>query len=174
MLGLLTQIGPVNGNGLSQRAEVLIGDYWTLTRSQVYRELQALEHRGYLHAGPLGPRSSRQFTVTDAGHRAFRQWLDAGPAAEVIRFPMLLTIRFARDLEPARLRQLLEEFRALHHAKLEYYTQLEADMVAAANDPFEVATVHFGRLFESAVATWLADLPSFVPAVLVDRDTSTS
>jgi len=39
MLGLLSQIGPVNANTLSRNADVAIGDYWTLSRSQVYREL---------------------------------------------------------------------------------------------------------------------------------------
>ncbi|MDH2903496.1 MAG: helix-turn-helix transcriptional regulator [Actinomycetota bacterium] len=163
MLGLLSQIGPINGNGLSSSADVLIGDYWTLTRSQVYRELQNLERRGFVHAGPLGPRSSREFSLTESGRAAFHEWLDAGPAGEVIRFPMLLTIRFASGLPPERLRDLLDDFESRHRAKREFYEQLEADLVDAQSDPFEIATVRFGRLFEAAVATWLDELANIVP-----------
>ncbi len=169
MLGLLTQIGPVNGNGLSSRADILIGDFWTLTRSQVYRELQGLERLGLVEGGPVGPRSSREFTVTPAGRTALISWLEAGPAEEVIRFPMLLTIRFGEGLAPQRLRELLSEFRIRHRTKYEYYSQLEADMRNAASDPFELATLRFGRLFEAAVATWLEELPDIVPMAFDDE-----
>ncbi len=172
MLGLLAQIGPVNGNGLSQRADILIGEYWTLTRSQVYRELHALEQRGYITAGAAGPRASRDYSLTPAGAVAFREWLHAGPAHEVIRFPMLLTIRFAEGLDPTRLRELLGEFATGHHAKLAYYAQLESDLRANSEDSFELATVRFGRLFAQAVAAWLPAHPPLVPPVFADVDTT--
>lgn len=170
MLGLLSQIGPVNGNGLSSRADILIGDFWTLTRSQVYRELQSLERLGLVAGGPVGPRSSREFTVTPTGRAALISWLEAGPAEEVIRFPMLLTIRFGEGLAPQRLRDLLSEFQARHRAKHEYYSQLEADMRNSNGDPFELATLRFGRLFETTVATWLEELPDLLPSVFVDDE----
>ena len=169
MLGLLSQIGPLNGNGLSSHADVLIGDFWTLTRSQVYRELQTLEQLGYVQAGPLGPRSSREFSLTPAGQRALTQWLEAGPAEEVIRFPMLLSIRFGAALAPARLRDILQAFDARHRAKREFYAQLQSDMSITSSDPFEIATVRFGQLFEAAIASWLEELPAVLPSVFVEH-----
>ncbi len=54
MLGLLDHVSPLNGNVISWRARDIIGDFWTLTRSQVDRELQTLEKNNCVHAGPLG------------------------------------------------------------------------------------------------------------------------
>lgn len=169
MLGLLSQIGPTNGNALSRSADVLIGDFWTLTRSQVYRELQTLEDLGYVEAGPAGPRSSRDFSITDKGAAALKEWLTAGPADEVIRMPILLTIRFGAGLAPARMREILTAFSSRHQAKREFYGELEADMRSTRNDPYEIATVRFGRLFEAAVDEWLLDLPELLPAVFDER-----
>ncbi len=165
MLGLLVQLGPLNGNALSRSADVLIGDYWTLTRSQVYRELQTLEKMSYITAGPTGPRSSRDFSITEMGIDALHDWLNSGPAEEVIRIPILLSIRFGARLEPERLRSLLGEFRRRHDAKREFYAELEDDMRSSRRDPFEIATIRFGRLFESAVNQWLDELPALLPSV---------
>jgi DNA-binding PadR family transcriptional regulator len=169
MLGLLSQIGPINGNALSRCADVLIGDFWTLTRSQVYRELQTLEDLGYIEAGPAGPRSSRDFSITEKGAAALDEWLIAGPADEVIRMPVLLTIRFGGGLAPARMREILTTFSSRHQAKREFYGELEADMRSTRNDPYEIATVRFGRLFEAAVDQWLHELHELLPAVFDDR-----
>jgi DNA-binding PadR family transcriptional regulator len=169
MLGLLSQIGPINGNSLSRCADVLIGDYWTLTRSQVYRELQTLEGLGFINAGPTGARSSREFSLTPEGLVALTDWLNVGPADEVIRFPMLLTIRFGGSLPLGRLRELLRDFETRHRAKREFYVKLESDMRAARNDPFEIATVRFGQLFEAAIASWLDELPELLPSVFTEE-----
>ena len=170
MLGLLSQIGPINGNALSRCADVMIGDYWTLTRSQVYRELQTLEELGFIEAGPAGPRSSREFSITDVGTSALRDWLTASPAEEVVRMPMLLTIRFGASLPPDRLREIVAEFALRHQAKREFYVELENDMRTARNDPYEVATVRFGRLFEAAVETWLSELSDLLPAIFDEAE----
>lgn len=171
MLGLLAQLGPLNGNALSRNADVLIGDYWTLTRSQVYRELQSLEQMTFVKAGPTGPRSSRDFSITENGTVALHDWLNTGPADEVIRMPILLTIRFGDRLEPAHLRHLLEEYRRRHNAKREFYKKLEDDVRTTPRDPFEIATIRFGELFESAVAQWLDELPTLLPAVFETSST---
>jgi DNA-binding PadR family transcriptional regulator len=169
MLGLLSQIGPINGNALSRCADVLIGDYWTLTRSQVYRELQTLEELHFIEAGPAGPRSSRDFSITDQGMSALCEWLNRSPAEEVVRIPMLLTIRFGAGLPPARMREILAEFAQRHRAKREFYVELENDMRTARNDPYEVATVRFGRLFEATVETWLSELPALLPMIFEEN-----
>ena len=102
ILGILSQFGPLNANALSRTAKGRIGDYWTVTRSQVYRELAALANRGFVTYGPSGPRDSRDCEITEAGREAFLSWLDQGPADDVIRFPILLTVKFARFFAPSQ------------------------------------------------------------------------
>ena len=165
MLGLLSQLGPLNANALSKGADAAIGDYWTLSRSQVYRELETLERRGYVSAGPKGPRASRAFSLTSRGERALDDWLVSGPTGEVVRMPLLLAIRFGARMPRARLREILEEFSARHEANRAHYDELEHEMRSRHVDPYAIATLRFGRLFESAVATWLDELRTLLPEV---------
>ena len=162
LLGLLDQLGPVNGNALFQQAQQLIGGFWTVTRSQVYSELRALDERGFVRTGDVEARSSRPIRITAAGRRAFRAWLHHGPDDSVIRVPLLLSVRFAAMIPPARLAEIIEEFRAHHEATLEAYLALERD-AGAVMDHFERATLRFGILHERAVAQWLDELPGLLP-----------
>ncbi|OYV27185.1 MAG: hypothetical protein B7W98_02315, partial [Parcubacteria group bacterium 20-58-5] len=68
-------------------------------------------------------RSPRERLRKRLGVDALR-WMRNPPAGEVIRFPMLLTIRFASGLPPERLRDLLDDFESRHRAKREFYEQL--------------------------------------------------
>ena len=160
MLGLLSQLGPLNANALSRSADVAIGDYWTLTRSQVYRELETLEGRGYVIAGPRGPRGSRDFSLTPRGEHALDEWLASGPTGEVVRMPVLLAVRFGARMPRERLHEILEEFSRRHEANRAHYDELEREMRSHQGDPYAIATLRFGRLFESAVATWLDEIRS--------------
>jgi len=74
LLGFLNN-GPASGYELLGIAEHLIGDFWTLTRSQVYRELATLADRGLVTAGPVGARSRIPYELTEAGRQAFAAWL---------------------------------------------------------------------------------------------------
>ena len=51
------------------------GSFFSVTRSQVYRELPALAEAGLLRLGKQGPRASQQYAITAAGRRAFKAWL---------------------------------------------------------------------------------------------------
>ena len=91
----------------------------------------------------------------------------------MIRWPILLTIRFGAFLEPARLRDILHDFALRHQGVRAYYQALEADMRRENNDPFELATVRFGQLFEAAIKTWLDELPTLLPDVISPPDVAT-
>jgi DNA-binding PadR family transcriptional regulator len=162
LLGLLRQRGPMNGNALTLTAKAAISDYWTVTRSQVYRELNSLRSRGLVSSGPLGPRESRDLSVTETGNAAFLSWLAAGPADDVIRMPLLLTVRFGADLPPGRLAEILEKFSSRHRKTLERYRQLQADLAGTPVDDYAIATLRFGIAFEEAIQRWIEELPSVI------------
>ena len=55
LLGLLDASGgELTGGDLGRVAEVRIGQFWSLTRSQVYREIAALERDGLVVRGEDG------------------------------------------------------------------------------------------------------------------------
>ncbi|MDQ4069180.1 MAG: PadR family transcriptional regulator [Actinomycetota bacterium] len=149
----------MSGWDLVTTAQALIGDFWTLTRSQVYRELAAMERAGLVVAGPPGPRERRPYELTDAGRAAFRDWLEQCPGPEQIRYPLLLTIAFGRHLPPGRLAAFVAHHRQVHAQRLEQYRDLR---VAAGDhlDAYATATLDFGIRYESAVLEWFDHLPA--------------
>jgi len=66
LLGLLHE-GPMTGGQLMAAAERRLGPYWSMTRSQVYRELPVLAEMGYVRLGKPGPRSSNQLKTLYTG-----------------------------------------------------------------------------------------------------------
>lgn len=161
LLGLLHH-GPMTGWDLVATAQTVIGDFWSLTQSQVYRELVTMTETGLLEAGERGRRERRPYTITDAGRAAFSAWIDRGPSSETIRIPLLLTVLFGRHLAPNRLATILARDRDLHADRLAHYEQLRTAATAEPiePDPYAMAVLDFGRCYERAVLDWFARLPA--------------
>src|SRR5687767_8716134 len=86
VLGFLT-FGPMSGWDVYGFAERSIGNFWSISRSQVHRELGALEEAGLVEGEDAGARGRRVYTLTPAGLDALRGWLGQAPGPEVIRVP---------------------------------------------------------------------------------------
>jgi DNA-binding PadR family transcriptional regulator len=159
LLGFL-HAGPMTGWDLVTTAQIVIGNYWSLTQSQVYRELAAMAVTGLVEAGERGPRDRQPYQLTDAGRTAFTDWLTREPGAENIRFPLLLTILFGRHLPPETLAGFVRHHRETHAARLRTYEEQRAAADASgAADPYVLATLDFGLAYERAVLEWFNGLP---------------
>ncbi len=159
LLGLLEQSGPLTGAELVRVAQQRIGDFWSLTRSQVYRELAALAENGLVTAGPTGARESRPYRLTATGRKAFRGWLAEGLPEETIRIPLLLAVAFGAALPTGRLARLLDDAEAVHQQRLTDYGALDRHLREKGVDAHARATLSFGVHYERAVLRWLAELP---------------
>ena len=161
LLGFLHE-GPMAGWDLVATAQARIGEFWSLTQSQVYRELAAMAEAGLVEAGERGRRDRQPYTITTAGRAAFAEWIEREPGAETIRFPLLLTVAFGRHLPPDQLERFLTAHRAVHAARLEAYETLAEAMRSQPGgpDPFALATLTFGLTYERAVLAWFAELPA--------------
>ena len=169
LLGFLHH-GPMSGWDLAAVAQTVIGDFWSLTRSQVYRELERMAAADLVEAGEPGPRNRRVYTLTAAGREAFAAWIDQEPGPEHIRFPLLLTVSFGRHLPPARLRAFVEQHRRVHAARLADYERQHAEATAPGidPDPYALVTLEFGLAYERAVLGWFDQLPSRLPGWSTD------
>ncbi len=138
LLGLL-QDGPATGGQLVAAAEERFGTFFSVTRSQVYRELPALAKEGLVRLGKQGPRSSQQYVITAAGKKAFKAWLtsDAGP--DHLRSPLILRLVHAGLLTPKQRAALIETARATYQEELD---EAKAAVKAAA-DPLTKATAEY-------------------------------
>ena len=158
LLGFLHE-GPKTGWELVATAEERIGAFWSLTRSQVYRELAAMAAAGLVEAGETGPRERRPYTLTDAGRAAFRAWINEIPAREQIRYPLLLAISFGRHLPRERLAAFVAAHRAEHDARLTAYREAQPE-VRKRGGVHAAAVLDFGIRYEEAVLGWFDALPT--------------
>jgi DNA-binding PadR family transcriptional regulator len=151
--------GDASGFELVEIAAAFIGDFWSLTRSQVYRELAAMAERGLVEVGPIGPRSRRPYALTDAGREAFAAWLSEPPAPEQIRYPLLLTLAFGASLDRDTLLGHIATHRVDHERRLAQY---RATLSSVDLDPYQLSTISFGVRYEEAVLAWMDELPGIL------------
>ncbi|OZD13456.1 PadR family transcriptional regulator [Rhodococcus sp. 06-156-3C] len=156
LLGFLHR-GSMTGWDLHATAVACIGGFWTVTRSQVYRELAALTTRGLIEEGAVGARAQKPFTITDDGRAEFARWIDRAPGEENIRHPLLLTLAFGEHLAPGRVAGILADHRRRHADTLARYREQRAASGGAS--VFDLATLDFGIRYEQATLDWFDALP---------------
>lgn len=163
LLGFLHD-GPMSGWDLVARAEERIGEFWSLTQSQVYRELARMADEGLVKPGEPGTRARRLYEITEQGRRAFADWVRRPPGTETIRFPLLLTLVFGRHVPEPLLASFLARHRLIHADRLAGYERQRDEMPEGyeETDPFSVATLEFGIRYERAVLEWFDDLPATI------------
>jgi DNA-binding PadR family transcriptional regulator len=158
LLGLLHE-GPKTGGELVAAAGDRFGAFWTLTRSQVYRELPALAEAGYVKLGKTGPRSSQPYSITAAGKKAFASWLGESAGSDHSRNPVLLRLGFGSQHTKPQLRRLLADAKEEHEAALAATRQRLSELRKNGADPYLVATAEFGVAYERALIKWLSAVP---------------
>lgn len=160
LLGFLHS-GPKTGWDLVATAERDIGDFWSITQSQVYRELSSMAALGLVEAGERGARDSRPYTITDAGRKAFADWVAQPPGPEIIRFPLLLTVLFGAHIPPGTLAAHVAHHRKLHSDRLAGYERRLTKIATMARPPstYARATLDFALRYERAVLSWFDALP---------------
>jgi DNA-binding PadR family transcriptional regulator len=159
LLGLLHE-GPMTGGELVAAAKERMEPFWSVTRSQVYRELPGLADAGYVRPGKLGPRAAQPYTITAAGKRAFRAWLVEEPGADHSRNPLVLRVSFGAHHQPGTVAKLVDEARGRHQEALATNRSRVTQIKRAGGDPYQLATAEFGVAYERALLRWLDSVPT--------------
>ncbi|MGH3648701.1 MAG: helix-turn-helix transcriptional regulator [Micromonosporaceae bacterium] len=158
LLGLLHD-GPMTGGQLMATAQRRLGPYWSMTRSQVYRELPTLAEMGYVRLGKPGPRASQPYAITAAGKRAFGRWLNEPTGRDQLRNPVTLRVAFGALHSAKQLRELHDEALEYHAAALAE----SRDAVKAAGkegDTYGATALDFAVAYHRAALTWLKKVTS--------------
>jgi DNA-binding PadR family transcriptional regulator len=163
LLGFLHE-GAKTGWELAQTVEDGIGDFWNVTRSQVYRELRSLEELGLVEAGETGARERRPYTITAAGRAAFSRWITREPGPDLIRSPLLLTIWFGDHLDEPLLVRFLTVHRLRHEQRLAQYRQVWQACAGVPELRFATYALQYGIEHEEMVLRWIDGLPWFSAA----------
>ena len=156
LLGFL-QGGEATGYELVAIAEAVIGDFWSLTRSQVYRELTTLAERGLVRAGTTGPRSRQPYRLTPAGRAAFRAWMRQPPGLEQIRYPLLAHDHVRGGGGPRASARAMQP-------STDASTRSASPSTGSSSSTIRIerATLAFGVHYERAVLAWMDELPGLL------------
>ncbi|SDZ03517.1 Transcriptional regulator PadR-like family protein [Amycolatopsis xylanica] len=154
LLGLLHD-GPATGGQLVAGAGERFGAFFSVTRSQVYRELPALSKEGLVRLGKQGPRSSQQYVITAAGKKAFKNWLSTDPGPDHLRSPLILRLVHANALTAKQRTTLVDTARA------SYNSELDAAKAATktADGPYAKAVAEFAQAHAKAALKLLESIP---------------
>src|SRR5262245_31450558 len=110
ILGMLSA-RPRSGYEIKQLVDTSARFFWAASYGQIYPELKKLEKAGLI-SGDDSSRGARQrttFTLTAAGRRAAREWMEQPPEVLETRDEGLLKLFFAGSIEPNRAAEIARE-----------------------------------------------------------------
>jgi PadR family transcriptional regulator, regulatory protein AphA len=132
LLALLV-VEPMTGYDLAKRFGSSVGNVWHAPDSQIYPELRRMTQDGLLQAEevPFGRKGRKiAYTITDAGRRAFREWMDSDLQWARDRDPIHLRAAYFEFATPDRARAQLEAYRE-HTRQIQAAWQQQIDEIDA-------------------------------------------
>lgn len=162
LLGLLAK-KPMTGYQMKQTFSSSILFFWNAHISQIYKELNKMEQKGWVES-EIEPQSGKPdrkvYSLTSAGKDEFLQWLqDIKKASEEsIKSEFMAKLFFAAEMEPEQvifefkrfLQQKEEELAVYEEIKTQYF----ADAPEAKNRMYEYMTLLRGISCSRADITW--------------------
>lgn len=108
----ILRVGPLSGYDLQKQFSQSVGHVWHAPDSQIYPELRKMELDGLIEGeeqvrGERGRR--RLYHVTDAGDRAFLEWMDAPLEYQRVRDPAHLRAAYLESASPEAARRFLHD-----------------------------------------------------------------
>lgn len=158
LLGLLHD-GPMTGGQLMAAAERRLGPYWSMTRSQVYRELPALAELGYVRMGKPGPRASQPYSISPSGKRAFQRWLAEPPGRDALRNGVALRVAFGALHGGDQLKEL-HAYATEHHTQALAAVRDQVKEARKSGDEYGAAALEFAVNYHRAALNWLKSVPT--------------
>jgi DNA-binding PadR family transcriptional regulator len=155
ILGFL-EYEPMSGWDLAVKIEDVIGDFWNVTKSQIYRELKLLADAGLVTTMRSGKRDKQPYRITAAGSRAFRAWIAREPGPPIMRMPLVLQVFFANAVRPEDMARSAEKLRAYHALRLARYREFERE-IDRASAPYQA--LRLGLAYQQLMIDWIDSLP---------------
>jgi DNA-binding PadR family transcriptional regulator len=160
VLGLVS-VRPTTGYELTALAERSIANFFPLTRSHIYTELNHLAGLGLLRvtetARVNGP-TKKEYEITPTGADELQRWLDETDLSEErTRSLFLVRIFFGDRTSPERMAAVLNAYETAALARRDRLAAM-VDMLADRPEAvFRRATAMFGVRREQARLDWVAE-----------------
>jgi DNA-binding PadR family transcriptional regulator len=161
VLGLVS-LRPRAGHELAGYAERSVGNFFPLTRSHIYSELERLCGLGLLEATEVRQvrfPNKRVYAITAEGEDVLREWVEESPViSERQRNLFLARVFFADRMAPARLEAILFEYEAQARARRDRLGDVVERLEPRPQAAFRRATAMFGVRREQAKLDWLREV----------------
>lgn len=171
VLGLVS-VRPAAGHELAGYAERSIGNFFPLTRSHVYSELDRLCRLGLLEATEVRRErfpTKRVYELTSEGDEVLVRWLEDSPVgSDRERNLFLVRVFFGDRMSPGRLEAILAEYEAGARARRERLGEVVDRLEDRPHSAFRRATAMFGVRREQAKLDWLAEVRPLLLAAAAD------
>ena len=120
----ILRVGPLSGYDLQKQFSQSVGHVWHAPDSQIYPELRRMEEAGLVEGedqlrGERGRR--RVYHVTDAGDRAFVEWMNAPMEYQRVRDPAHLRAAYLENVPDETARQFFRDHIAQWERELEQW-----------------------------------------------------
>lgn len=147
----------LSGSELATQIESIIGDFWNVTRSQVYRELKLLADAGFVSTLKAGKRDKQPYKLTAAGRKAFRSWIAIEPGPPIMRMPLVLQTFFVEAVDAAKTKAARAKLRAYHAERLMLYRAYESQVDKTTGS---YQALRLGIQFQELMMRWIDSLPT--------------
>ena len=161
VLGLVS-IRPVTGYGLADFAQRTVANFFPLTRSHIYSELDRLHQLGLLDATEVEQENAptkRVYEITTTGGAELDHWLEESMMSEErTRSMFLVRIFFGDRTSPDRIAALLDKFEAGARARRDFLAAVAQRLADRPESVFRRATALLGLGREEANLDWVAQI----------------
>lgn len=148
--------GPTTGYDVKARLEVGAAQFWHASYSQIYAELRRLTELGLVsekHVRQATRPDKRVYTITAAGRRALRDWLQKPWGLAALRDESLVKLTLADSLPPGEVVDELRRLKAAHERRRgEFETEIAA--LPDGTSPYLLLALRKGVHAQRAFARW--------------------
>ncbi len=173
VLGLVS-VRPMAGYALAGFAERSIGNFFPLTRSHIYSELDRLRRLGWLAATEVAQENAPTkwvYVITAEGSDALQRWLDETAVTdERSRNLFLVRIFFGDRMSPEQVAGLLDEYEAAARARRDRLAAVADRLADRPGSVFRRSTAMFGVHREQAKLDWVAEVRPMLLATAASGD----
>jgi DNA-binding PadR family transcriptional regulator len=167
LLGLLSY-SSMTGYELDKAFKATLMFFWQAKTSQIYRELNAMENKGWLTSERViqdEKPNKRVYSITNAGKSEFNDWL-AAPETDIenamgVKSSFLMRLFFAESISNMQAIEMLREYekKSLKHslglsAAKKSIAQYSVDESNAEHTKYWKITLLFGEIFYRAGLEW--------------------
>jgi PadR family transcriptional regulator AphA len=160
LLGILTN-GPMSGYDMKQFIDESISHFWSESYGNLYPRLRELHEEGLIDRRQE-PRDAAPdayvYTLTEAGKKAFVEWIEQPSLAERVRDELLLRVFFGCKVPLTATIRQIEDFARRQEATLSTFRGIAATLDREHADnpckPYWLMTLRRGELVAEARLAW--------------------